>query len=67
MRRRTAAALGGLSDALLRDISIERSQIPAIARDLAANAGGRPGQVAARPAPGGVSPLSPDQAPTSSR
>ncbi len=52
MRNRTEAALGGLSDALLRDIGIDRSQIPAIARELAANAGGRPGQVAAyRPDP----------------
>lgn len=52
MRNRTEAALGGLTDALLRDIGIERWQIPAIARELAANAGGRPTQVAAyRPDP----------------
>ncbi len=52
MRSRTEAELGALSDALLQDIGIERSQIPAVARDLAANAGGRPGQVAAyRPDP----------------
>ena len=52
MRNRTESALGGLSDAFLRDIGIERSQIPAVARELAANAGGRPGQVAAyRPDP----------------
>ncbi len=52
MRRRTEAELGTLSDALLRDIGIERWQIPAVAHELAANAGGRPGQVAAyRPDP----------------
>ncbi len=52
MRNRTEAELGALSDALLQDIGIDRSQIPAIARELAANAGGRPGQVATyRPDP----------------
>jgi len=35
-RRRTVAALSQLSDAVLRDIGIERGQIPAIARSMAA-------------------------------
>ncbi len=52
MRNRTEAALGGLSNAILHDIGIERSQIPAIARELAANAGVRPGARAPAPCSG---------------
>ena len=44
-RRRTETTLGQLSDAILRDIGIERGQIPAIARSMAENSVGRSGAV----------------------
>lgn len=53
-RRRTEAALHGLSDAVLRDIGVERYQIPTIARRMAEESIRRPGvtftDVAAVPA-----------------
>ncbi len=44
-RRRTEGTLSRLSDAMLRDIGIERGQIPAIARSMAESAVGRSGAV----------------------
>ena len=44
-RRHTEATLSQLSDAMLRDIGIERGQIPAIARSMAETPAGRSGAV----------------------
>ncbi len=44
-RRRTDGPLRRLRDAMLRDIGIERGQIPAIARSMAETAVGRSGAV----------------------
>ena len=44
-RRRTEGTLNQLSDAILRDIGIERGRIPAIARSMAETAVGRSGAV----------------------
>ncbi len=44
-RRRTETTLSQLSDAILRDIGIERGQIPAIARSMAETAVRRSGAV----------------------
>ncbi len=44
-RRRTEAALSQLSDAVLRDIGIERGRIPAIAQSMAEAAPRRSGAV----------------------
>ncbi len=44
-RRRTETTLSQLSDAILRDIGIERGQIPAIARSMAETGSRRSGAV----------------------